>query len=66
MFMKDDLEDQIQLYDTILDYHHKMLFIEKLLHYYKNVSYTSDQKEICCIHWQKTLDQLYWFAFTYL
>ena len=64
--MNDDLESQIQFYDTIHDYHAKMLFIEKLLHYYEHASYTSNQKEICCIHWKKTLDELYWFAFTYL
>lgn len=65
MFMKDDLETQIQFYDTIYDYHPKMLFIEKLLHYYKHTSYTSDQKELCSTYWKRTLEEVYLVAFTY-
>lgn len=65
MFMKDDLETQIQVYDTIYEYHHKMLFIEKLLHYYKHSSYTSNQKEQCCSYWKRTLEEVYSVAFTY-
>jgi hypothetical protein len=65
MFMKDNLVLQIQAYDDIYDYHHKMLFIEKLLHYYEHTPYTSNEKEICSTYWNKTLEELYSVVFTY-
>lgn len=65
MFMNDDLRLQIEIYHRINDYHNKALFIEKILHYYNNTTYKSENKKLCQEYWLKELDELYYIAFRY-
>lgn len=65
MFMEDNLNKQIHAYDNIYEYHDKMLFIEKILHYYEHTSYTSNEKKMCYTYWKKRLEDVYTIAFAF-
>jgi hypothetical protein len=66
MFMNDNLVKQIEVYVKIEEYHHKALFIEKILNYYTMHRYVSTDRQICMDYWVNERESLYDFAFRYL
>lgn len=63
--MMDNLALQIEIYNSIEDYHAKGLFIEKLLVYYQNTTYDSLDKQQCFAYWTEALNHYYDIMFKY-
>lgn len=63
--MNDDLRLQLEVYYTLEDYHNKACFVEQILNYYKETTYTSNNKSLCEHFWKKELEELYYIGFRF-
>lgn len=63
--MMDNLALQIEIYNSIEDYHDKGLFIEKIVAYYQRSSYDSPNKQQCFAYWMDALNRYYDIMFKY-
>lgn len=61
----DNLALQIQVYDSIEDYHTKGLFIEKIIYYYEHSTYETQNKEQCLSYWRDAIRDYYDIMFEY-